>query len=497
MPVSVVVPTVGRPSLLALLESLARCDGPKPDQVVLVDDRRRPWDGLLDLSALPGWTRDRVMLLASAGRGPAAARNVGWRATSSEWVAFLDDDVVVSAFWLTDLATDLDCGAAGVQGIVTVPLPDDRPPTDWERGTAGLAAARWVTADMAYRRGVLAEVGGFDERFPRAFREDADLALRVLDAGYRIVTGRRTVAHPVRPASWWASVTQQRGNADDALMRRLHGRDWHQRAGASVGRRPRHLAITATAAVAGVTIPRRIGWYAAAIWLAGTAEFAWARIGAGPRDRAEVARMAITSVAIPPTATWHWIRGTVRARRVAPASLAPARSVDAVLVDRDGTIVQDVAYNGDPVRVEPMPGAQAALDRLRAAGLKVGVVTNQSGIARGLITREQVDAVNGRVEELLGPFDTWQVCPHGESDGCSCRKPQPGMVLAAAARLGVPVGRCAVIGDIGADLAAARAAGARAVLVPNGQTRPEETAAAPVVCGSLNEAVDYLIGDRR
>jgi histidinol-phosphate phosphatase family protein len=497
MPVSVVVPTVGRPSLLTLLDSLAHCDGPKPAQVVLVDDRRGATDRLLDPSALPGWIRDRLLLRASGGRGPAAARNVGWQATSSDWVAFLDDDVIVSPGWLTDLAADLDRDDAGVQGTVTVPLPAHRAPTDWERGTAGLTTSRWITADMAYRRHVLAEVGGFDERFPRAFREDADLALRVLDAGYRIGTGRRMVTHPVRPARWWASVAQQRGNADDALMRRLHGRGWHERAGASVGRRPRHVAITTSAALAVVAIPRRIGWYAAALWLAGTAEFAWARIAPGPRDRTEIARMTITSLAIPPAATWHWLRGTVRHRTVLATTRAPDRGVAAVLVDRDGTIVQDVAYNGDPARVEPMPGAKAALDRLRAAGLKVGVVTNQSGVARGLITRAQVDAVNGRVEELLGPFDTWQVCPHGESDRCSCRKPRPGMVLAAAARLHVPVECCAVIGDIGADLAAARAAGARAVLVPNAQTRPEETADAAVVCGSLNEAVDYLIGGRR
>ncbi len=68
---------------------------------------------------------------------------------------------------------------------------------------------------MAYRTDVLRRVGGFDERFPRAFREDADLALRVLDAGYGLVQGERRTQHPVRPAGWWASLHQQRGNADD------------------------------------------------------------------------------------------------------------------------------------------------------------------------------------------------------------------------------------------------------------------------------------------
>ena len=109
----------------------------------------------------------------------------------------------------------------------------------------------------------------------------------------------------------------------------------------------------------------------------------------------------------------------------------------AVLFDRDGTLVVDVPYNGDPDAVRAMPGAAAALDRVRAAGVPVGVVSNQSGIARGLLDAGQVEAVNARVAELLGPFAVWRWCPHGGDDGCACRKPAPGMVLDAAAALGV------------------------------------------------------------
>ena len=166
----------------------------------------------------------------------------------------------------------------------------------------------------------------------------------------------------------------------------------------------------------------------------------------------------------------------------------------AVLFDRDGTLVRDVPYNGDPERVEPMPGARAALDRLREAGIPVAVVSNQSGVARRLITRQQVEAVNRRVEELLGPFVAWAVCFHGPDDGCSCRKPAPGLVTAAADRLGVPASGCAVIGDIGADVEAALAAGARPILVPTEATRAEEVAAAPDVAPDVLAAVDWLLG---
>src|SRR2546423_6086689 len=85
----------------------------------------------------------------------------------------------------------------------------------------------------------------------------------------------------------------------------------------------------------------------------------------------------------------------------------------AALLDRDGTLVEDVPYNGDPAAVRPLPGVRAALDRLRAAGLRLAMVTNQSGIARGLLTDDEVRAVNARVEELLGPFDAVLYCPHG------------------------------------------------------------------------------------
>jgi histidinol-phosphate phosphatase family protein len=165
----------------------------------------------------------------------------------------------------------------------------------------------------------------------------------------------------------------------------------------------------------------------------------------------------------------------------------------AVLLDRDGTLLVDAPYNGDPARVEPMPGARAALERLRAANVPTAVVSNQSGIARGLITRAQVDAVNARMVEVLGPLGPLLVCPHGPEDGCTCRKPAPGLVLAAAAALGVAPERCVVIGDIGADVGAARAAGAAHVLVPTPVTLAEEVADADVVAPDLLAAVSLVL----
>jgi histidinol-phosphate phosphatase family protein len=179
-------------------------------------------------------------------------------------------------------------------------------------------------------------------------------------------------------------------------------------------------------------------------------------------------------------------------RRVAPWRGLP----DLVLFDRDGTLVRDFPYNGDPELVKPVPGAREAVDALRARGVRVGVVSNQSGVARGIITREQVDACMARLAELLGPFDTVQVCPHGPDDGCSCRKPAPGMVKAACAELDVDPARTVVVGDIGADVEAAAAAGASGILVPTPVTRRQEVAAAPRRAPTLTAAVGDVLAGR-
>ena len=496
---AVVVPTVGRPSLGTLLDALDRQEGPAPAQLVVVDDRSDPTPPL-DVG-----DRDPApMVVRGWGRGPAAARNLGWRLTTTEWVAFLDDDVVVPPDWTARLVADLaglGADVGGSQGRIHVPLPAHRRPTDWERSTRGLETAQWATADMAYRRAALLAVDGFDERFPRAYREDADLALRVRQAGWRLVRGVRHIDHPVRPAGPMTSVRVQRGNADDALMRRLHGRRWRQLAGTGRGLLRRHAVATAGAALALASAPavrrhptaRVLVVAGAAASLAHVADLVRIRVAPGPRTTGEVATMVVTSVLLPPAAVVHRLRGWWRHRTAGPWP-APPR---AVLLDRDGTLVHDVPYNGDPAAVVPVDGAREALDRLRTAGLPLGVVSNQSGIARGLVTGDEVDAVNDEVEARLGPFQTWQVCPHGPDEGCACRKPAPDLVHAAARALGVRPEECVVIGDIGADTEAARAAGARAVLGPTQSTRPEEVAAAPVVATDLGSAVDLVLGWRR
>jgi HAD superfamily hydrolase (TIGR01662 family) len=202
--------------------------------------------------------------------------------------------------------------------------------------------------------------------------------------------------------------------------------------------------------------------------------------------------MLLTSAAIPFSATWHSARGRWAHRHAAPWRGLP----DLVLFDRDGTLVRDVPYNGDPALVRPIDGAAGSLGLLRSRGVRVGVVSNQSGIGTGQLSTEQVEAVNARVSELLGPFDVWRYCPHAADEGCGCRKPAPGMVKDCCTELDVPPSRTVVIGDIGSDVEAAEAAGARGVLVPTAATRAEEVAAAETVSPTLGAVVEDILAGR-
>jgi hypothetical protein len=294
---------------------------PAESRVLVVDDRP---------SATPplalGVDDRRVHVARSGGRGPAAARNVGWRATSAPWIAFVDDDVELPARWVHGLFDDVVAAppdVAAVQGHIEVPLPAGRRPSDWERNVAGLDGATWITADMAVRRSALQGVGGFDERFRRAYREDTDLALRLLDAGWRLILGKRRVRHPVRPAPWWVSVRLQRGNGDDVLLERLHGCGWRRRLDVAPGALSSYPATAASGVVALAALAagrRRAAAVAAGAWAIRTARFAWRRAAPGPRDTRELAAVLATSAAIPPVACYHRVLGSLRWRGVVPAT---------------------------------------------------------------------------------------------------------------------------------------------------------------------------------
>lgn len=162
--------------------------------------------------------------------------------------------------------------------------------------------------------------------------------------------------------------------------------------------------------------------------------------------------------------------------------------IRAVLLDRDGTLIVDERGS-----LCLMPGAAAAVSRLRERGIHIGIVTNQPRAGADLRAKHEMHALHRRIESRVGVLDGWFVCTHAPHDACNCRKPQPGLIVEAARAFGVGPSECAVIGDIGSDVEAALRAGAHPVLVPTPVTRAEEIAAAPVVCADLLQAVNRVL----
>ncbi|HET7024552.1 MAG TPA: HAD family hydrolase [Gemmatimonadales bacterium] len=153
----------------------------------------------------------------------------------------------------------------------------------------------------------------------------------------------------------------------------------------------------------------------------------------------------------------------------------PSIRRSAVFLDRDGTIIEDEGYANDPARVQLLPGAGEAVARINRAGLLAVVVTNQSGIARGIITPAQYEGVEARTDELLrkegAHLDAHFFCPHAPeiSGPCECRKPGIKLYRDADARFGIDFARSVWIGDRLRDVQPARTLGGTGILVLTGQ----------------------------
>ncbi|MBI4889277.1 MAG: HAD family hydrolase [Acidobacteria bacterium] len=186
-----------------------------------------------------------------------------------------------------------------------------------------------------------------------------------------------------------------------------------------------------------------------------------------------------------------------------------ANSQGAVFLDRDGVIIEDIGYLGDPALIRFIPGAPAAIRRLNERAVKVIVVTNQAGVARGYYPESAIAAVHRRISELLAAesahVDAFFYCPHHPRHGlppyrqeCACRKPQPGMILQGAAQFGADLARSVLIGDKHSDILAAHNAGTRSILVMTGYGRAHwsnwsDPVKPDFIAEDLPSAVDLVI----
>ncbi len=166
------------------------------------------------------------------------------------------------------------------------------------------------------------------------------------------------------------------------------------------------------------------------------------------------------------------------------------------ILDRDGTIVVDRGYLGDPMGLQFAPGAAEGLRRLHRHGYRLVVVTNQSGVGRGFFPMSCVDAMNVRLQAMVeaagATLEGIYVCPHAPSDACACRKPAQGLMRRAAAELGFDPARAVVIGDKESDIEFGRLAGAKTVLIAAAVAAPPARVVPDWVVPDLSAAAHIL-----
>ncbi len=171
----------------------------------------------------------------------------------------------------------------------------------------------------------------------------------------------------------------------------------------------------------------------------------------------------------------------------------PNERIPAVFLDRDGTIMRDVEYCSDPARVEVFPGAAAALARLRKAGYKLVIITNQSGLGRGYFTETDYHAVERELDRQLGSqlIDARYFCPDKPDAASARRKPGIGMIQEAARDLELDLARSFFVGDKAIDAECGRAAGLRTIVVQTGLR--DESAAGDWAARDLAEAAEIIL----
>lgn len=185
--------------------------------------------------------------------------------------------------------------------------------------------------------------------------------------------------------------------------------------------------------------------------------------------------------------------------------------VEAIFLDRDGTINEEVGYLDNLAKLVLFPQAAVAIKMINVSGMKSIVVTNQSGVARGYFTAAFVARVHRQIQEMLAPhharLDAFYYCPHHpEGQGiyrqeCNCRKPEPGMLLTAARDMGIDLGRSYLIGDTRKDIQVALKAGVKAVLVRTGYGREAEAECSDIgpnyVADDILDAVKWIMQNRQ
>jgi glycosyltransferase involved in cell wall biosynthesis len=311
--VSVVVATYKRDDLLRrCLEVVASQDLANDRyEVIVVDDAQGSTAAAVVADVASQNPGLRMLCVPGRSRGPATARNIGWRAAVGDVIAFTDDDAFAGdTVWLRrGLGHFKDASVNAVGGRVIVPAGD--PPTDFQRNVKALERGEFLTCNAFYRRTALERVDGFDERFTVPFREDSDLQYRVDALGGRMVKDNELlVVHPAPTGRFATSLRLQRYSLFNALMYKKHRERYRRDLQAWP---PLHYyAIVGLALIAVAGLLAGLAWVVAGAgfgWLLLEARFFFHRIEGVSHQPQHILDMAYTSLLIPPLSVYWRLRG--------------------------------------------------------------------------------------------------------------------------------------------------------------------------------------------
>ncbi|PJJ85041.1 glycosyltransferase family 2 protein [Mucilaginibacter auburnensis] len=309
MQISVVVPTYKRPALLKKCLDALRLqtiDATEYEVIVVSDGPDILTENMVN-EMQDGYNQLRFIAL-SENKGPAAARNTGWLYAKGRIIAFTDDDCLPDKNWLKQIVTFIgEHTISAVSGRVIVPRA--KRPTDYELNTSGLETAEFVTANCACTKAALIAVGGFDERFRMAWREDSDLHFKFLAQQVQLnYLDSAVVVHPVRQICWGVSLKEQKKTLFNALLYQKHPQLYRMR----IQSMPPMLYYFIVAAFALMIIGLLLANVALIksgllFWASLTAYFIIKRLYKTSLAPAHVAEMVITSVFIPFLSIyWQW-----------------------------------------------------------------------------------------------------------------------------------------------------------------------------------------------
>lgn len=256
----------------------------------------------------------RYIPVTGERHSPAIARNLGWRAAQGEYIAFTDDDCIPHSHWLRRGVETLDLGYDGVTGQMDIPLSDH--PTDFEINSRGLMTSEYITANCFYRKALLEAIGGFDEQFEIAWREDTDLFFNALKLNARLVyVPDAVVLHPIRPQKWGVSLGQQRKNYYNALLYKKHPQLYREKFGNPTPLRYYGALASLIGVAAGfITRTPHLAAGSGLVWALITLTFAVQRLRGTSHRPAHVVEMLLTSAMIPALALYWRIRGNIAFR---------------------------------------------------------------------------------------------------------------------------------------------------------------------------------------